>query len=116
MISGILRSGDLDRRIIIQKLTVSKVQGAPAETWTDLIEVWASKEELSGSETPVTGADTAFGSVRWSIRYTTKIITPTRNKEAMRLTEVDTGITYEIKYIEELGRKVGWAIQAERWS
>lgn len=46
-----MRAGDLDRRILIQRVTISESEsGGQIETWNELATVWAKVEQQGGRE------------------------------------------------------------------
>lgn len=143
MISGLIKAGNLDRRIQVLGLTYSKVRGEARETYAEILSTRAAKLETTGSEDEGGGTLIAVGTVEWVIRYHSVLATEPKNYEAMRLVEItddptylldgqgqimrdlygnplislveSQSITYEILHIAEVGRKIGHTITAQRW-
>ena len=97
-ISAILRVGDLDRRITLRNHTYGRDEyGGETETTTTDTEVWAKlsyergKEEIEGDQ------QIAYTATIWTIRYRTGIDKKTKI--------IYSGNTYDIKNIQELGRR-----------
>jgi len=98
-----MRSGDLDRKIIIQKTVETRGSaGEEVILWIDFADVWASKKDVSGLETFTQGKPQGFSNTVFKIRYLKGLT----NK--MRI--VFDGINYDIESIKELGRREGHEI------
>jgi SPP1 family predicted phage head-tail adaptor len=103
-----LQAGRMDRRITIQRVTLTyDALNNPVETWAALATVWASKLEYIGSEAVAAeevGAQmTTTFRIRWSIKVST--VNP---KD--RLSFEDR--TWNIQNVKEIGRKEGLEIIA----
>jgi hypothetical protein len=142
-ISGLIPAGSLDRRIQILGLTYTKTKGEAIRAYAEILSVRAAKAETGGGEEEKSGTVVALGTVVWTIRYHTQISVESPNYEALALSEIvgdpiylldednqimydlfgnplisieDSGsIFYDILHIEEIGRKVGYNITAQRW-
>lgn len=70
-----LRAGTLNRSILIQSPPVGQNEdGDPNTEWSDLVRVWAKKEDLSGRELFAAQAANSEVSTRFRIRYRTGIL------------------------------------------
>jgi len=100
-----IRIGNLDRRITIQSSPdVEDASFAPTEQWSDFVTVWASKEDLRGTERFAAMSLNATTTTRFVIRYRSDIT------EKMRIVLDD--VNYGIDSISEIGRKDGLEILA----
>lgn len=95
-----MRAGDLDRRIIIERATITySPSGSPIETWEPLATVWAKVDQQGGREFFATAQEVSERKVVFRIRW------------IEGLTVLDRVICDEVQYnIEEvrrLGRKEG---------
>jgi len=93
-------SGDLDRRITIQRATVTVNEfNEPIETWGDLTTVWARRRDASAAESyraQEVGAEiTARFTIRWS--WTVKSVNP-RDRLSFE------GRLYNITAVRDIGR------------
>jgi len=67
---GVLRSGRLDRRITLQRKTVTENSyGEPVESWKDLATVWAEYMPARGAERYASMQTIGEIEIRWRIRY-----------------------------------------------
>lgn len=142
-ISRIQKAGELDRRIQLLGLTYTKVKGEARRTYSQIFTLAAAKDPQGGTETVKAGAVTSVSGVVWRIFYNTEITTETPGYEAMIINEVvyapvylrdfegnimydfnghpmidmdDTNtILYDIKDIQEVGRRVAMDLICERW-
>lgn len=97
-----MRAGRLDRRITIQRFTETRSKyNESIRSWADLYTVWASKRTQSGREALQGEQVVASNTVVFTIRH--KAITP----QDRILFE---GQTYDIKSLNELGRREGLEI------
>ena len=75
-----VRAGDLDRRITIQRLaeTGSNAFNEVAEAWTDLATIWARRADISDSERMAAGQVGAALTSRFVVRSSsiTRTMTP----------------------------------------
>jgi head-tail adaptor len=118
-----MRAGRLDRKISIQRKTVTlSASGAPEETWSSLATRWAYAQPASADERysqPQLAAKqvTEFG-VRWSqdiadlspldrIQY--PIVTDTSPE-----TPIPAGSIYDVLEVHEIGRREGFKVIAVR--
>lgn len=101
-----MRSGDLDRRVTIQRFTVIGDDGLGNEIteWADLATVWASVTQASGREFFAQDAIQSDTKVVFKIRYF-----PT-------LSVIDrisyNGVLHDLHEVKELGRREGMEIQS----
>jgi hypothetical protein len=142
-ISGLIKAGDLDRRIQILGLTYTQIEGEAIESWSEILSLKAMKEPEGGNEEERSGTVVALGTVAWTIRYNTQISVENPNYEALKVSELvgdpvylldldsqimydlfgnplisienSGSVLYDILNIEEIGRKVGQRITAQRW-
>ena len=99
--------GNLDRRIVIQASTVSRDgygEGVPA--WSTFRTVWAWIRPVNVSEAEKSNKITASETVRFVVRYRSDY------NEKMRI--VYNSATYDIRGIQEVGRRKYLDITAER--
>lgn len=93
-----LQAGDLDRRIVIQRATLSQGGGynEPQETWATFLTVWAKRHDASAAEAYRAQEVDAQITTRFTIRYSTQAasITP---KDRI----VFDGRTYNITAVRE---------------
>ena len=143
-ISEILRGGNLDRRIQILGLTYDKVKGESRRVYASIMSCRASREEIGGGEEEKAGSIVEVSQVAFTIRYNSQLSVQSKKYAAMALSEIiddpvylrdlddqiiydlqgnplidldASGLTqvYDILHVEELGRRVGHVITAERW-
>lgn len=105
-----LRAGDLDRRLRLQRLTFMKDSfNADVPVWSDILEVAASKLDVSDAERLANAEVGAVVTTRFRIRW---------SPEVADLSAKDRGIcegaTYEITGVKELGRREGLELTAAR--
>ena len=102
-----MRSGKLDRKIIIQELTVTQdAHGEPVDTWADWADVWAEVRDLRGREYFQAQAAQSAIDTLFRIRHIDGL------KHEMRISHDD--VIYDIKGIARIGRNEGLEIQATR--
>lgn len=95
-----MKAGTLDRRIVIEyATTVRDAVGQEIETWADFASVWASRNDVRGTERFSAEQPFAARTARYRLRYVAGIT------EEMRI--VDDGVTYDIIGIADNGRQ-GW--------
>lgn len=103
-----LPAGDLDRRIVIQRATITyDGLNNPQQSWATLATVWASKLDLYDSERLAAKEVGADMTTRFQIRYSTTV-SGVNPKD--RLTYA--GKTYSIVNVKEIGREQGLEITA----
>ncbi len=79
-----LRSGDLNRRVILQQRSTSQDSfGELLNTWTDLTTVWAEIQPLSGRELELAQKMSSEVTHRITIRYQSSL-TDTRTVSTLR--------------------------------
>lgn len=101
-----MRSGDMDRKIIIQSRTLSKnASGEAEETWATFATVWAQKLDFAGKEYFAAKQVNSEVSTKFKIRWLSGL------KMEMRISF--DSIIYDIQSIAELGRREGIEIMAE---
>jgi SPP1 family predicted phage head-tail adaptor len=75
-----VRAGDLDRRITLQRLSESgsNAFNEPVEVWTDLATIWARRADISDSERMAAGQVGAALTSRFVVRSSsiTRTMTP----------------------------------------
>lgn len=99
--------GRMDRRITLQSLSVTRDEwNHPAETWTNLATIWATKTSRRSTDPTEAKQVVALNVVDWYVRHRTDV------KADMRLTDAD-GLIYYITGVEEVGRKQGLKIITE---
>lgn len=103
-----MRAGNLDRRIVIERATVSHDQfNAPVEVWGTLATVWASKTDVKDGERMRADAVSSEITTRFRIRYSTTVadVSP---KDRVQF----DGRIYDIVAVKEIGRREGIEITA----
>lgn len=119
-----MRAGPLDRRIDIQRRTVTESgSGFQVEAWTNIVSRRpASYRPLKGEERFVNPQVVASEQVEFKIRYGSsvadltpldRIIYPALSADSPP-TEVPKTSVYEILAVNELGRRDGFSIIAQR--
>ena len=120
-----MRSGRLDRRIDIQRFTqTTSDSGEPIETWADIATNRpASYRALKGDERYLTPQVTAIDQVEFTIRYEDalsnlnpkdRVVYPSRAPDSPAAPENDLTKIYDVLAVNELGRREGLQIIAER--
>lgn len=94
-----MQAGNLDRRITVERKTVSNTPLGATETWVKLATIWASRKDVSDGEKATSGTDISTVASRFVVRSTpdTRAFRP-----ADRL--IEGRLTFEIVGIKELGR------------
>lgn len=99
--------GNLDRRIVFYAPTVTRdAYGEAVATWSVFRTVWAWLRPASVTEGEQSGKITASETVKLTVRYRSDY------NEKMRI--LFNSVYYEIKGIQEVGRKEYQEITAER--
>lgn len=116
-------AGPLDRRITIQRKTVSpSSSGHPVETWTTLATKFASFAPVRGQERFGAPAEDAQQQVQFDIRYASalaglspldRIVFPPLDDQSPEPTP-DPAAIYDIVAVHEIGRREGMRIIAVR--
>lgn len=97
-----MRIGRMDRRIIIQKETLTNTKGSISKSWSELDEVWAAVIDRAGAESPDGDQIVAQRTLTFRIRYRSDVT------EKMRVRYPEGGSTYyDIREVRELGRQDG---------
>ena len=103
-----MRFGTMDRRITIQRATLSaNAYGERAETWDTLAAIWAEVQYKEGSGREAVQSDQIYSSqpVHFIIRYSSDV-SDIRPSDRVRY----DGLTYQIEGIQEIGRQEGLRI------
>jgi len=101
-----IKAGELDRRIIVQRATVTRDGlNNPVETWVDHATIWAKYEPVSDGEKFRAGERASEIGARFTIRYSSQVadVSP---KDRL----VFSGRTYAITRVKEVGRRVALEI------
>lgn len=105
-----MRSGRLDRRIIIQQFSPASpainADGEPSGSWTTLDAVWAEILPLKGTEKMQGQQELAQAEYKFNIRYRGDI-TP-KNRISY------SGNIYDILAVLSIGRNKGLSLQCRR--
>jgi SPP1 family predicted phage head-tail adaptor len=102
-----MQAGRLDRRIRIEsRVETQNAYGEAVISYVLLAEVWAEKKPLSGNEIFTAAQFFPAGTVKYKIRYIPQV------NEKCRI--IENGITYDIVYIAEVGRREGLEITAKK--
>ena len=108
-----MRAGKLDRRLTIERL----VEGAlnafnePAETWSPIAQIWASRKDILDVEKTSAGLDMSALSARFVVRSTPDTMQINTDDRI-----VGEGGNWNISGIKELGRSDWIEITAMRRS
>ena len=103
-----MKAGNLDRRIVIERATVSRDQyNAPVEAWAELATVWASKTDVKDGERMRADAVSSEITTRFRIRYSATVA-DVNPKDRVRF----EGRIYDIVAVKEIGRREGIEITA----
>lgn len=95
-----MRAGDLDRRIMIQRLTTGESpSGEPIETWDTIATVWAKADQQGGREFFATAQEVSERKVVFRIRWIEGLTVLDR--------VVLDGAEHDIEEVRRLGRKEG---------
>lgn len=99
--------GRLDRQITIQTATqTTDAWNHPTDTWSTLATVWATRTDRRSAEVVETAQVTGLTTTDWTIRYLSGV---THDARIIG----DDGHTYEIRGIQEIGRREGLRIITE---
>ncbi len=92
-------AGKIDRRVTVERKTITNVPLGQTEEWATVATVWASRRDVSDGEKAASG--TAISTV--ASRFVVRSSPDTRDiRPSDRLT--DGRLTFEIVGIKELGR------------
>lgn len=95
-----LRTGKKDRRLLLQSPTTAKnVYNEDVATFATFATVWAEKTELSGTEQLLAQQMSAVVLTQFRIYWRSDVTTLCR--------VIVDGVTYQITYIAEVGRRKG---------
>lgn len=101
-----IRAGDLNRRITIQRATVTiDALGGEAKAWADLATIWAAVKPISDGERWRAQEVAASATHRFTIRFQAASPKPTDRI-------VYEGRVFEISGVKELGFHEGWEVTA----
>lgn len=96
-----MRSGELDRRVVIKTATaVLDAAGQSIKTWTTLATVWAKRVDVKGQERFAAQQRLATRTTTYRIRWLAGL------DETLRV--IDVGVTYEVTGVAGNYRQ-GWA-------
>ena len=107
MASGLtVRAGELDRRITLQRATVTRDGlNNPVETWGDYATVWAKYEPVSDGEKFRAGERASEIGARFMIRYSSQVADVSPKDRILF-----GGREFAITRVKEIGRRVGLEI------
>jgi SPP1 family predicted phage head-tail adaptor len=111
-----MRAGPLDRRITIQRKTVSpSSSGQPTETWSTLASRWASVAPVVGTERFALPQISATEQTKFQVRWTSDIfdLSPL-DRIVYPVGSTDEGQIYDIAAVHEFHRREGLIIIAIR--
>jgi SPP1 family predicted phage head-tail adaptor len=109
-----VRYGRLDRRIAIQRKTVTQSpSGQPVETWATLATRWASVKPVSGDERFSDPQLAAKQQTEFEVRHAADVASLTPMD---RIVLTATGAVHDILAVHEIGRREGLKIIAVRRS
>lgn len=96
-----MRSGRLDRRLILQRKTLTENDfGEPIATWTTIATVWAEKREIRGAERYAANQTVAQADIKYRIRYR-------RGLTPLDAFIDEDGRMFDIAAVLEIGRREG---------
>lgn len=125
-LSDIIGAGQLYQRVQLEKLTVEKIKGEAVRSWTVSETMMGHLEEMARDESLDSGAVTAYGMAWLVIRWFPTILTEDPNLETWRVSisedvsDFQPGAapvvtSYNIRHIEQLGRRRYLKLTLERW-
>lgn len=101
--------GKMDRRIIIEKRTLSKdAAGGIVETWADEMKLWAQRIDKSGKESAIANSDKASAGIDWLIRFN-PLLRGLNGASGYRVNY--DGLRYDIHHVSEQGRRDGMLLK-----
>lgn len=118
-----MRYGRLDRRITIQRKTVTQsLSGEPVETWANLVDRWASIVPARGDERFAAPQIEASEQVEFVLRWSQLVadLTPLDRivypavEDASPAPPISHANLYDIQAVHELGRREGLRLIAVR--
>lgn len=94
-----MNPGRYNRLVTIQTVTETRdAGGGKVDTWSNFCQLWALKQNGSGSETVNADRHEYMNTTVWTVRFRSDVTTK------MRLVD-DIGDIYNIEGIEEIGRR-----------
>ena len=103
-----MEAGKLDRRLTLRRNTPTTDEfGGESPNWSDLVTVWASKQDVSDGERVRAQQVGASITTRFQIRPLDGGARPSVKDQV-----VCEGVTYEITAVKEIGRREGWELSA----
>ncbi|MCR5874367.1 phage head closure protein [Phenylobacterium sp. J426] len=104
-----MRAGKLDRRLTLLSYGSDGTNafGDPADAWTDIGTVWASKQDVSDAERMRAQALGATITTRFIVRSTERA-RGLKRRDRVRC----DGVTYDVVGLKEVGRRDGIEITA----
>ena len=103
-----MQAGPLDRRITIQRASISyDAFNAPVEAWAGIATVWASKEDIKDGERLRAQEVSAEITTRFRIRWSSAV-SDVNPKDQI----IFDGKTYDIFGVKEIGRREGLELTA----
>lgn len=103
-------AGQRDRLVTIQSLSDSKgASNFPVETWNDLADVWASKQDVRGLERFAAAQVNASYETKWEIPYSVSMDPELVDVPKARRLIINARV-HNIVAAEEIGRKRGIAL------
>lgn len=103
-----MNAGALDRRITIQRGTITNTSLGVTTAWADIGTFWASRKDVSDAERAAAGSVQGTVVSRFVVRWSADTA---GIKPADRL--VEGGLTFEVRGIKEVGRRRYIEITAE---
>lgn len=108
-----MRAGDLDRRIMIQRVTIEvSPSGGPIETWNTIATIWAKVEQQSGREFFATVQEVSERKAVFRIRWMPDLTVLDRVVYPPVEGEPPTASIYDLSEVRELGRREGIELHA----
>lgn len=103
-----MKAGEFDRRIVIQNVTITRGEGGGEEkSWSTYTTIWAKREYKTGNEGTEADQTVSSNIAVWTIHYDSAKIPDA----TMRIK--DGSNYYEIKAVQEIGRKEGFKLITE---
>jgi len=116
-----VRSGLLDRRIVLQRRSQSYTNtGEPVEIWTDVVTRWASLDPLTGYERNTGAQWVAREQVKYVIRWSAEVDTLSPLDRIIDpyteagVSPIPPRSIYDIMSVLEQGRRLSLLIMAAR--
>jgi len=116
-----MRAGLLDRRIALQRKSVSySSSGTPVETWSTLVERWSAVEPITGDERNAAQQWIAREQTRFTVRWSEEIadLSPLDRvvypADDVSSSPLPSRSIYDVIAVHEEGRHVALVIMAAR--